>query len=136
MLSTTLRLSLQTELTRNEMKKKSFPGCTSQIPDFSPPGLPHRRRLPQLSLPRFPISIFIGVVSNNLLHAVRGDVQTENPFSFGHITGQFQLEIFSCPLKATLSFHSWYQSSSPEDQCPDPLHQIASPRSWRVLAGD
>ena len=88
-LSTTLRLSTLTEEKRNEMKKKSFPGCTSQIPDFSPPGLPHRRRLPQLSLPRFPISIFIGVVSNNLLSAVRGDVQSENPFSFGHIAGQF-----------------------------------------------
>ena len=35
----------------------------------------------------FPISIFIGAVSNNLLHAVRGDVQTENPFTFGHIAG-------------------------------------------------
>ena len=43
-LSITLRLSTHTEEKRNEMKKKSFPGCTSQIPDFTPPGLPHRRR--------------------------------------------------------------------------------------------
>ena len=35
----------------------------------------------------FPISIFIGAVSNNLLQAVRGDVHTENPFTFGHIAG-------------------------------------------------
>ena len=43
-------------------------------------------------------------MSNNLLQAVRGDVHTENPFTFGHIAGQFQLEIFPILSKPPFPF--------------------------------
>ena len=99
-LFTTLRFTTLTEEKRNEMKKKNhfqvaLHRFQTSLPRDCLTDAGNSSSLCQSS----PLSIFIGAVSNNLLQAVRGDVQTENPFTFGHIAGKFQLEIFSIPSK-------------------------------------
>ena len=96
-LSTTLRLFTHTEEKRNEMKKNHFQVALHRFQTSLPRDCLTDAGNSSFLCSSSPFSIFIGAVSNNLLQAVRGDVQTENPFTFGHIAGKFQLEIFPIP---------------------------------------